>query len=209
MKKLLIIGAGNVGGYISFNINEFPGFELIGFLDDNPDKHGKEYYGLKVLGPVLDIDKFLSVDEPLHVAIGIANPAVKKKIAKLLEGKNIIFPSLIPAHTWLSKKVIVGKGVILYPGVSVNYETVLEDFVIMNMNCAIGHNCHISAYSTLAPGVNLGGFTYIGTATDIGIGTSTRQGIKIGSSVVVGGQTMIARDIPDNVKVKGVPAREY
>lgn len=209
MKKLLIIGAGNVGGYISFNIDEFPGFELIGFLDDNPAKHGQEYYGQPVHGPVSSIDNFLSADEPLHVAIGIANPVIKQKIAKLLVGKNIVFPSLIPAHTWLSKKVAVGQGVILYPGVSINYETVLEDFVIMNMNCAIGHNCHISAYSTLAPGVNLGGFTHIGEATDIGIGTSTRQGTKIGSGVTVGGQTMIAKDIPDNVKVKGVPAKEY
>lgn len=209
MKKLLIIGAGNVGGYISFNINEFPGFELLGFLDDNPDKHGKEYYGQMVHGPVSAIDDFISVGEPLYVAVGIANPVVKQKIATLLEGKNIIFPSLIPNHTWLSQKVVIGRGVILYPGVSINYETVLEDFVIMNMNCAIGHNCHISAYSTLAPGVNLGGFTQIGTSTDIGIGTSTRQGIKIGSRVIVGGQTMVACDIPDNVKVKGVPAKEY
>lgn len=209
MKKLLIIGAGNVGGYIAFNSNEFADFEPIGFLDDNPDKHGKEFYGLQVLGPVSDIDKFIPEHEPLQVAIGIANPAIKQKIAKSLEGKNIIFPSFIPRHTWLSQKVIVGQGVILYPGVSINYETVLEDFVIMNMNCAIGHNCHISAYSTLAPGVNLGGFTHVGVATDIGIGTSTRQSTKIGSGVTVGGQSMIAKDVPDNVKVKGIPAKEY
>lgn len=207
-RKLLIIGAGNVGGYISYNIEEFGDYEVLGFLDDADDKQGKELYGRKVLGRVEDIDNFTG-DESLNVVVGIANPIAKKTIVELLNSKNISFPNFIANNVWLSKKVKVGKGVIVYPGTSINYETNIEDFVIINMNGAIGHNCLLQQYVTLAPGVNLGGFTEIGEATDIGIGTSTRQGTKIGKGVVVGGQSMVVQNINDNIKVKGVPAKIF
>lgn len=206
--KLLIIGAGNVGGYISYNIEEFGDYEVLGFLDDADDKQGKEFYGRKVLGRVKDIDKFIG-DITLRVVVGVANPVSKKTIVEFLKTKNISFPNFIANNVWLSKKVNLAKGVIIYPGTSINYETNIEDFVIINMNCAIGHNCLLKQYVTLAPGVNLGGFTEVGEATDLGIGTSTRQGTKIGNGVIVGGQSMIVQNINDNIKVKGVPAKIF
>ncbi|OYQ32121.1 hypothetical protein CHU92_14695 [Flavobacterium cyanobacteriorum] len=206
MKDLIIIGAGNVGGYISYNIADFQGYRVLGFLDDNIEKQGKMMYGRTVLGPCSSIDNYIG-DTPLHVVIGIANPVAKKKIALLLKDKNVFFPNLIARNVWLSAQVQKGKGIIIYPGVSVNYETQLGDFVIINMNCAIGHNCKIASYATLAPGVNLAGFTQIGETAEIGIGVSTRQGVIIGENAVVGGQSMILNDVPPGTRVMGVPAK--
>jgi acyl-[acyl carrier protein]--UDP-N-acetylglucosamine O-acyltransferase len=91
--------------------------------------------------------------------------------------------------------------------VSVNYETAVGDFVIINMNCAIGHNCRIDNYATLAPGVNLGGFTHIEEGAEIGIGVSTRQNVKVGKFAVIGGQSMLVRDVAPHAIVLGVPGR--
>lgn len=205
-EKLLIIGAGNVGGFISYNINEFtPEYEVIGFLDDDKEKIGKKLYGRKVLGPVQDIRKF--IDMNISVVIGIANPFIKKGIAKELLTLKFEFPSFISKNVWLSKNVSIGKGVILYPGVSINYDSIVDDFVIINMNCAIGHNCSVSTYSTLAPGVNLAGYTQIGEAVDVGIGVSTKQQVKIGNNAIIGGQTMLIKNVLENTKIIGVPGR--
>jgi sugar O-acyltransferase (sialic acid O-acetyltransferase NeuD family) len=207
-KKLIIIGAGNVGGFISYNISEFDDYEILGFLDDDAAKHDKTLYGHTVLGGIATIDDYTG-EQPLHVVIGIASPRAKQKIVESLAGKNLVFPNLISKNVWLSNKVSVGQGVILYPGVSVNYETVIGDFAIMNMNCAIGHNCTISRYSTLAPGVNLAGFTHIGETVEVGIGVSTRQGVQIGANAVIGGQAMVTGNVAGHTKVKGVPAKIY
>jgi sugar O-acyltransferase (sialic acid O-acetyltransferase NeuD family) len=203
---LLIIGAGNVGGFLAYNLEEFDqNFEVLGFLDDDPSKIGKILYGYKVLGPVANIKDY--ANKEVAVAIGIASPKVKKQIANSLADYNLKFPSFISKHAWLSKHVSVGKGVILYPGVAINYETALGDFVIMNMNCAIGHNCAIGNYSSLAPGVNLAGFTFIEEAVDIGIGASTRQNVRIGNNSIVGGQAMIVKSVlPDSIVI-GVPGK--
>lgn len=205
-QKLLIIGAGNIGGFISYNINSFGNYELLGFLDDDITKIGTEIYGSKVLGNVASIDNHI-LAYGIAVVIGIGNPNIKSKIANFLIGKQLYFPNFIANNVWLSEKVTLGKGVIIYPGTSINYETSIDDFSIINMNCAIGHNCSLGKFSTLAPGVNLGGFTNIGEQSDIGIGATTKQGISIGKNVQVGGQTMIIQDVCANNVVVGNPAR--
>lgn len=103
IKPLLIIGAGNVGGFISYNINEFTAqYKLLGFLDDDPQKIGKKLYGQQVLGSIADLPSFL--EENLAVVIGIANPIIKKKISINLSSYNLDFPSFISSNVWLSQK---------------------------------------------------------------------------------------------------------
>lgn len=205
-QKLLIIGAGNIGGYISYNIKDFGEFEIVGFLDDDLTKIGRQIYGNYVLGPISSIDEYLK-DDATAVVIGIGNPAVKNKIADELKNKNVFFPNFISKNVWISEKVEIGTGVILYPGVAINYETKLGDFVIMNMNCSIGHNCSIGAFSTMAPGVQLAGFTTVDESADIGIGAATIQRVRIGKSSKIGGMTMVIRNVPDYAVVVGNPAR--
>ncbi len=51
MKDLLIIGAGNVGGFLALNQDLFQeSFRVIGFLDDDPDKIGMEFWSIPVVG---------------------------------------------------------------------------------------------------------------------------------------------------------------
>ena len=205
-EKLLIIGAGNIGGFISYNIADFGDYDVLGFLDDDVSKIGTLMYGRPVLGSVASIDNYLQ-NGNISVVIGIANPIFKSKIADSLKNKDVHFPNFIASNVWISQQVTLGRGIILYPGVSINYECELQDFVIMNMNCAIGHNCRFEAYATLAPGVNLAGFTWVKTCADIGIGATTIQGIAIGRRARIGGQTMLLKDVPDEAVVVGNPGR--
>ncbi|MBL0356312.1 MAG: acetyltransferase [Chitinophagaceae bacterium] len=207
MRDLIIIGAGNVGGFLVYNQDLFEErFNLLGFLDDDVSKTGKEYYGLKVIGTTDDLYK---MDKEVAVAIGIAFPKAKRKVFEKIKDNGNDFPAFVSKNAWLSKGVVVGRGVILYPGVSINYETMIEDFVIMNMNCAIGHNCYVSKFSALAPGVNLAGFTKVEEGVDLGIGVSTRQNIIVGKDAVIGGQSMLVKNVEPGAKIIGVPGMPF
>lgn len=205
-EKLYIVGAGSVGCHVAYNYDLYGlYYNLSGFLDDDTTKIGKEIAGVKVIDKV---DFLESVSEKTAVVIGIAFPKIKKKIIEnLLQNENLFFPSLISNKSWLSSNVTVGKGSIIYPGCSINYESVIEDFVVMNMNCALGHHAVVGNYSSLAPGVNFGGHTTVEDGVDIGIGVSTIQNIRIGADSIIGGQSMLIKDVPPYSKVIGVPGK--
>jgi sugar O-acyltransferase (sialic acid O-acetyltransferase NeuD family) len=206
MKELIIIGCGNVGGFVAYNIRETGDYKIIGFLDDDKTKHGQSLFGSKVLGSIDTFGDYASKDT--YAVLAISSPKAKQSILRRLSKFDVHFPNLIFSHVWLSKNTTLGKGNILYPGVSINYESAIGDFVIMNMNCAIGHNATISNYCTLAPGVNLGGFTFIEELVEVGIGVSTKQNIRIGKGAVIGGQSMLVRNVSAGAVVKGVPGKE-
>jgi len=203
-QDLIIIGAGNVGGFLALNQNLFKDqFNIIGFLDDDKEKIGNKIWDIPVLGSIDNITKYKN----MSVAIGISNPLTKKKILSNI-GKNYHFPNFISKNAWISNKVKLGNGIIIYPGVSINHESEIGDFVVINMNCAIGHNSTIQKCCALAPGVNFAGFTYVESFAEIGIGVSTIQNIRIGEGAVIGGQSMVLKNVEKFSKYVGVPAKK-
>lgn len=205
-QKLLIIGAGSVGKFIAYNIGNFTkSFEIIGFLDDDITKHNQIIAGFPVLGSVEKLTQFS--DKNIALVWGIAFPSVKRKLFEQYQHLEFDFPSFISKNAWISKQVTIGKGAIIYPGVSINYETIIDDFVVMNMNCAIGHNCSIGKFSSFSPGVNLGGNTTIGSFVEMGIGAATIQGISIADNAKIGGQAMVVKHISEGKTVVGIPAK--
>lgn len=203
MKNLYIIGAGSVGGFAATSFSEFNlNYNLIGFLDDDEKKIGTQFCGL----PVIDkVDSIIDLKDAA-VVIGVAFPQMKKNIFERIKSNiTLEFPSLIHPKAWISKDVTIGKGVIIYPNCSINYSSVIGDFVVMNMNCALGHHTTVEKYCSLAPGVNTGGHTIFKEGCDIGIGVCTKQYITVGENSVIGGQTMLTKDVQKKSIVFGVP----
>jgi undecaprenyl-phosphate galactose phosphotransferase len=58
-KKLLILGVQQTSLQVLKNIktNKTMGYEVIGFLDDDPEKTGKKYLGVPVLGPIAQFEE--------------------------------------------------------------------------------------------------------------------------------------------------------
>jgi len=202
MQDLIIIGAGNVGGFLVLNQELFQdNFNIIGFLDDDKKKIGKKFWNITVLGSIDEIHNY----KKAAIAIGISSPLVKRKILRKI-GDSFDFPNFISNNAWLSNKVKIGKGIIIYPGVSINHESEIGNFVVINMNCAIGHNSTIEKCCSLAPGVNFAGFTYLESFVQIGIGASTIQRVRIGEGTIIGGQSMLINNVDQYSTYAGVPA---
>ncbi|HMN33654.1 MAG TPA: NeuD/PglB/VioB family sugar acetyltransferase [Chitinophagaceae bacterium] len=204
---LLIIGAGSVGGHIALNLKSYPleNYSLLGFLDDDPKKIEQSFLGYPVIG---NVEYLSNLPHNIALIIGIAFPVIKKGIInRISKIGNYEFPNLIAKSSWISNQVTFGKGIIIYPNCAINYGTSIDDFVVINMNCAVGHDCKIGAFSSLAPGVNLAGHTKIGLGVDIGIGAATKQEVSVGNYSIIGGHSMVIHDIPEKVVAVGTPAK--
>ena len=206
MTNIIIIGAGSVGCHIVCNIRQyFPNTNVIGFLDDDQKKIGKKFFNIPVIGSIDSLPKF---GDNIGLVVGIAFPQIKKMIIeRITTYGQYNFPSLISNHAWISNKVTIGEGTIIYPGASVNYNTKIGAFSILNLNCAIGHDCIINDYSSLAPSVSLAGHTKVGNECELGIGSCSIQSVSIGNGAVIGAGTVLIRDVPDYAVVVGNPGK--
>ena len=78
-KKLIIVGAGDVGKFIANNLNLFPTeYDIVGILDDDESKWNQSINGWNINGPIADIGKL--IDNKLQVVIGVAEPKIKQSI---------------------------------------------------------------------------------------------------------------------------------
>jgi sugar O-acyltransferase (sialic acid O-acetyltransferase NeuD family) len=209
MQDLVIIGTGGVGRMalqIAQDMNErAPAWQVLGFLDDNPQAHGAQIGGLGVLGGI----GWLAAHPTAAVAIGVGQPAARRRIAARLRDSagDPALATLIHPLAWLARRVTLGPGAIVYPGVLIDADVTLGALAILNKACTIGHDAHIGACVTIAPGVNIGGAVRIGDGCDIGIGSATVQGISIGAWSIVGAGAAVIADLPANTTAVGVPAR--
>lgn len=80
MKRLLIIGAGDAGEKMLREINENPQmhYQVVGFLDDDPQKHGMHIHGVPVLGSVPDIRRLALRNVMDEILIAIPSASANK-----------------------------------------------------------------------------------------------------------------------------------
>lgn len=103
-KKILIIGAGNCGEKICREIINNPHLHqnIVGFLDDDPEKLGKKIHGIPVLGPVNDIKSISREMEADEALIAIPS-ASSKKIRTIIETCKVngVISKIIPGYSEL------------------------------------------------------------------------------------------------------------
>src|SRR5688572_10505725 len=71
--EVLIVGAGNGGQQVAFELRRNPGLRSapVGFVDDDPRKQGMRIAGIKVLGPTANLPRILDGVQPDEVIIAI------------------------------------------------------------------------------------------------------------------------------------------
>ncbi len=206
-KDLVVYGAGGMGRELMWQLNDpaSENFNILGFIDDDPEKQGKIINGYPVVG---DTAWLLERNREICVAVAVGNPDVRRSIVeKLKVNSNILFPNIIAPDAKISEFVKLGEGcIICYANViTVNME--IGDFFLSNRCCTVGHDCVIGDYVTLNPMVSVSGNVTIKDCVDIGTGAKIIQGKTIGTNSVIGAGAVVIRDIPAGSTAVGVPAK--
>ena len=209
MKKLIIIGAGDFGREVSWvaeRINAAaPTWDLLGFVDDTPDKQGAVVDGYPILGPVSSLS---SVTEETWVVCSIGTGRTRRRVMeRVLENPALKAATLIDPAAIIGRNTAVGEGCVVCAGTVLTVSCRLEAHVIVNLNCTIGHDTVLEPFCTVHPGSNLSGKVHVGACTDIGTGTKVIQGKTICPGCVLGAGAVVVKDITEPGTYVGVPAR--
>ncbi len=207
MTDLVIYGTGGLArevAEIAMAVNERKAtYRLLGFLDDNPDKHGQTCGGLPILGG----EEWMRENRGVGVVLGIGNPAVKRRLAAKLDALEVPVATLVHPDAWIGQRVTLGKGSVVCAHVSVTTDIVIGAHVILNLNVTVGHDAVLGDFVTVAPGVNISGNVTVGEGCDLGTGGAVIQGKTIGPWSVVGAGAVVVQDLAANVTAVGVPAK--
>ncbi len=87
--RVLIVGMGRVGQELARQIHErsWAGLELIGCLDDAPEKQGDFFEGVQVLGKINDVERVVQeneIDEVIITLPAAAHSKIERLVLKLL-----------------------------------------------------------------------------------------------------------------------------
>lgn len=208
MKDIVIVGSGGFGREVKVLIDDInkklPTYVFKGFYDDGVEK-GTLVNGYKVLGGISDLN---DVSSSLQVAIAIGAPATKRKIIDQLDNDNLEFPTLIhPSAICSQDFVSIGKGSIICAGNILTCNIEIQDFVILNLMCTVGHDSVIKNYSSFMPSVNISGEVIIHEAVYVGTGAKIINQLEIGENTIVGAGAVVSKSLPSNCTAVGIPAK--
>ncbi len=205
-KEVLVFGSGGHSKVIIDILNSSSIYKVSGVVTKEPAhlSNGR-FFDVPVLGQEESLPQFGVKLGIVAVGNNILREKIVSKILDLepeFEFINAIHPTAV-----ISSKVTLGKGICAMAGSIVNADTIIEDHVILNTRSSVDHDCKLDSFSSIAPGATLGGGVIVGAKTAIGLGASVIESIKIGSNVLVGAGAVVVKEVPDNLKVLGIPAK--
>jgi acetyltransferase EpsM len=201
-QKLLIIGAGRLAVDVADLIQDIPGFLVVGFMIDRPPFER----GSTLLGqPIHWIDELADFNSSYKAVCAIGSTK-RAEIIQKVEAAGIQFASIIHPSARVSRMAEVGAGTIVSGGVQVASSVKIGRHVIINRGALIGHMVSIHDYAYIAPGANIAGNVTIGSQTWVGLGANILEYLTIGNQCIIGAGSLVTKDVPDRVKVVGMPA---
>jgi len=173
------------------------GLTINKIYDDNKDVN-------EILNFKVTKSENLSKSENEFFIISIGNNKIRKNISKKFDLKYI---KAVHKSAIVSSSSTINHGTVVMPGSIINSNVKIGEHCIINTASVIEHDCQISDYVHICPNVSLAGGVNVGEGSQVGIGATVIQGIKIGKWSIIDAGSVIIRDVPDYSIVVGNPGK--
>ena len=210
LKSILIIGGGGHSKVVIETALASCQYQKVSILDDqhtNTSLIQNMVLDHLVVGKCKEVlsEEFKREYDHAFVALGDS----KKRLHWLntLKINKYKIPSLIHPKAYISPSCKIGAGVLIAANAAIQSSVHLKDGVIVNTGATIDHYCNIDEGVHICPGVHLAGNVIIGSKSWIGLGSCIIENTVIGKNVLVGAGSLVLKDLPNNVKAFGSPAR--
>jgi sugar O-acyltransferase (sialic acid O-acetyltransferase NeuD family) len=207
---LVLIGAGGFGRETAQAVHALnrsgAAWRLLGYLDDDPARHGLVIDGTVILGGRDQIKHLpeasfvVCTGRPgnyvtrLEIVGDLGLPperyaTIVHPSAAVSSSSSVGHGSVLLAHVTLTASVTVGAHVAIMPHVTLTHDDVVDDF------------------ATIASGVSLGGGVRVQRSAYLGAGALIGENRTVGAFSLVGMGAVVTHDVPMCEVWAGVPAR--
>lgn len=189
MEKIVLIGGGGHCKSVIDVIRSNGKFEIFGILDSKLSKTSK-VLDVPVIGDDSLINSLQKEGCSFHITVGqIHSNLSRRSIAKSLLDSKANIPNVISGNANISSYSYLGEGITLMHNVTLQADTKIDDFTIINDHALIEHDVQIGKFCHITTGAIINGNVTIGDDVFIGSGAIIVQGTKIPSgSFIKAGQ---------------------
>jgi sugar O-acyltransferase (sialic acid O-acetyltransferase NeuD family) len=209
MEDMIILGAGASSQQIVDAIADVnrrqPTWNVVGYVDDDPAKHGQLVNGLKILGPLSSVRQF-----PGRVLIGMASAmerARRYRVNRTIDLPLDRFATVIHPSAFVAPSSRIGAGSAILQNVVIIQNTRVGNHVIVAQNASIGHDVIVEDFVTIAAGALIAGLARVREASYIGAQSAVNNGVTVNQRALVGLGAVVVKDVPAGMTVVGNPAR--
>lgn len=201
VKNLLLVGAGGHGKVAADTAIAMGQWNNIIFVDQRHRELG-EIYNLPVVADDMTQLPYSPTDTDVVITIG--NNEKRFSLQQQFEQAGFTMATLIHPSAIISSSVKIAPGSVVFPRAVINADAIINKAAIINTGAIVEHDCyldeavHISPHATLAGGVKVGAYSWIG------IGSNVIQQVEIGTHVICGAGSTIINNVSDHQTVVGI-----
>lgn len=207
MRDIIIAGAGGTGRETLWYIKEInaitPTWNIKGFIDDTKDSLNGMTGEYDIIGTINDWQP----SENEVFAAAIYDPKGRESVVEKLRQRGAKFATIIHPTMHISEFAEIGEGCILGPRGSLSTNTKIGDFCYMQ-GSIVGHDVTVGNFCDMAYNAFMGGFSSMGNYSYMGVHSVLVPRKKIGNNAYVGAGSVVVKNVRDNTKVFGNPAKK-
>lgn len=206
MTQVAILGAGAHAREMFWHVRDtWPGAQVC-FVDDVSDRTSVLMAETQV--PVVKDWRFPPGCG--QFLIGVGDPHTRQALVqRALDAGLTPAPTLVhPRALIQAPDVRLGVGGMIAPGCILTTNIALGDFVLLNLNATVAHDCRLGDYVTCNAGCHLSGNVVLGEGVYMGAGSVVREGLSIAPWITVGAQGCVVKDLNHTgATYAGIPAK--
>lgn len=210
-EQVVVVGASGFGrealDTLDAMIANGTDLEVLGVVDDAPSDLNLDRLaarGAKYLGT---IDAWLATAPRARFVLGIGSPSVRRRLVERLESAGLAAITAMHPTATVGVAAELGTGTVVCAGAVVSTNVRTGAHVHINPNATIGHDAVLADFVSVNPAAVLSGEVHIGEEVLVGASATVLQRLAVGARSVIGAASLVTRDVPSNVVVKGVPGR--
>ena len=209
MTPLLIVGAGGFARETAELVRALAfEWELLGFLDDDPELHGTMRSDVRVLGSTALIEEFPAA----RIVVCVGSPSnyfSRRRVVERLGLSPERFATLVHPSATIAASAHLGHGTVVHAGCVFTADVEVGAHVAVMPNVVLTHDDVVRDYVTFGAGVLVAGDVRIDCGAYLGAGARIREGLTIGEWSMTGMGAVVTQDVPMGEVWAGVPARRY
>lgn len=209
MKRVLIIGAGDLGQQIAHWIKSDNQYDVIGFVDDTIEA-GTLINELPILGNIKKVDSLYTLNQfdELLIGVGYNHFDFREELYNRFCDK-IPFATYIHSTSYVDVTAKISPGCIVYPNCFIDQLVHIKENVLINISTTLGHGCVIGPHSFIAAKVLIGGETIIGKKCMVGNGVTTVGHLKVCDNSTIGCGAVLLKNVIKPGVYLGNPAKLF